>query len=385
MPGWRTRCRRGSPKSHFGIADADRPPISVPCSTHQTLAWPRSLYRSRVGANCLPGRARNNGPCARCASPRASSSTAAAAAPPGAWNGGRRSARTSSGGELRIRAELSVPRELQALVLNRELMDSMEKAVFDQYVEGVQTRIDTTTPPEMRWLVMFPKLSATELKTLRDGYGALSSYKPWLQQWLAGSAVADAGGAADVGRAAAGADDRAAPPVPAHGPGPARPGRAGRPGCGCSNARCRRRSAWPSTRSTCTRRARSRACSRPRRCRSTQPAAEPRAAASARLGEAPAQLGQRLGRRRRTGAPVRWPPCRPRRAWRCPARWPPGGTGCRPGRSSSRPSAIRACRGRCARSSGGCTPTPPECPAPHGPARRCRGTMPGGMCHDMQW
>jgi hypothetical protein len=91
------------------------------------------------------------------------------------------------GAELRIRAELSLPRELQALVLNRELMDSMEKAVFDQYVEGVQTRIDTTTPPEMRWLVMFPKLSTTELKSLRDGYGALSSYKPWLQQWLGGA------------------------------------------------------------------------------------------------------------------------------------------------------------------------------------------------------
>ena len=39
----------------------------------------------------------------------------------------------------------------------------------------------------MRWLVMFPKLSGTELKSLRDGWGALSSYKPWLQQWLAGS------------------------------------------------------------------------------------------------------------------------------------------------------------------------------------------------------
>jgi hypothetical protein len=91
------------------------------------------------------------------------------------------------GAELRIRAELAVPRELQALVLNHELMESMETAVFDQYVEGVQTRIDTTTPPEMRWLVMFPKLSGAELRSLRDGYGALSSFKPWLQQWLAGS------------------------------------------------------------------------------------------------------------------------------------------------------------------------------------------------------
>jgi hypothetical protein len=90
------------------------------------------------------------------------------------------------GMELRIRAELQVPRELQALVLNRELMAAMEKAVFDQYVEGIQTRIDTATPPEMRWLVMFPKLSGNELKSLRDSYGALSSFKPWLQQWLAG-------------------------------------------------------------------------------------------------------------------------------------------------------------------------------------------------------
>lgn len=90
------------------------------------------------------------------------------------------------GQELRLRAELSVPKELQALVLNRELMESMEKAVFEQYVEGVQTRIDTTTPPEMRWLVMFPKLTGAELKTLREGYGALSSFKPWMQQWLAG-------------------------------------------------------------------------------------------------------------------------------------------------------------------------------------------------------
>jgi hypothetical protein len=91
------------------------------------------------------------------------------------------------GTELRIRAELGLPRELQALVLNRELMAAMETAVFDQYVEGVQTRIDSDTPPEMRWLVMFPRLSGAELRTLRDGWGALASFKPWLLQWLSGA------------------------------------------------------------------------------------------------------------------------------------------------------------------------------------------------------
>lgn len=91
------------------------------------------------------------------------------------------------GGELRLRAELGgVPRELQALVLSRELMESMERSVFDRYVEGVQTRIDTETPAEMRWLVMFPKLGGHEMKALRDSFGALSNSKPWLLEWLAG-------------------------------------------------------------------------------------------------------------------------------------------------------------------------------------------------------
>jgi hypothetical protein len=92
-----------------------------------------------------------------------------------------------AGAELRLRAELDLPRELQVLVLDRALMESMERAVFEQYVEGVQTRIDTGTPAEMRWLVMYPKLAGSELKVLRDGWGAVGSYKPWLVQWLDGA------------------------------------------------------------------------------------------------------------------------------------------------------------------------------------------------------
>jgi len=90
------------------------------------------------------------------------------------------------GSELRIRADIGLPSDLQMLVLNKPLQEAMEKAVFDQYVEGVQTRIDTETPPEMRWLVMFPKLSGSELGALRERYAAVASAKPWLQQWLEG-------------------------------------------------------------------------------------------------------------------------------------------------------------------------------------------------------
>ena len=90
------------------------------------------------------------------------------------------------GQELRIRAELGLASELQLVVMNRMLQEKMEKDVFDQYVEGVQTRIDNQTPPEMRWLVMFPKLPGAEMPELRDRYVALASGKSWLVQWLLG-------------------------------------------------------------------------------------------------------------------------------------------------------------------------------------------------------
>jgi hypothetical protein len=91
------------------------------------------------------------------------------------------------GTELRLRAELALPSDLQVVVLNRLLQEQMEKAVFDQYVEGVQTRIDRETPPEMRWLVMFPKLGGSELGRLRERWVALGSVKAWLLAWLDGA------------------------------------------------------------------------------------------------------------------------------------------------------------------------------------------------------
>jgi len=90
------------------------------------------------------------------------------------------------GFELRLLAELDLPRELSAMVLNRQLMESMEKAVYERFVDDVQTRIDTDTPPEMRWLVMYAKAGPADLGRLRERYGAVASIAPWLAQWLAG-------------------------------------------------------------------------------------------------------------------------------------------------------------------------------------------------------
>ena len=101
------------------------------------------------------------------------------------WGASQRSYVT--GFELRLRAELPVAPDLQVLMLNRVLQESMEKTVFEQYVEGVQTRIDTSTPPEMRWLVMYPKLSGGELHGLRGQYAGVANNKGWLARWIDGS------------------------------------------------------------------------------------------------------------------------------------------------------------------------------------------------------
>lgn len=90
------------------------------------------------------------------------------------------------GQELRIRSELGLAADLQVVLMNRHLQEAMEKTIFEQYVEGVQTRIDNQTPPEMRWLVMYQKLAGQEMSPLRERFVALASIKPWLLQWLEG-------------------------------------------------------------------------------------------------------------------------------------------------------------------------------------------------------
>jgi hypothetical protein len=65
-------------------------------------------------------------------------------------------------------------------------MESAEAKVYNEYVEGIKTRVDTQTPTEIRWLVMYSKLNASELGNLGLRFGAVSSVKPWLLHWLSG-------------------------------------------------------------------------------------------------------------------------------------------------------------------------------------------------------
>lgn len=90
------------------------------------------------------------------------------------------------GAELRLRAELPVDSALQGVVMTRALQESMEEALFEQAVESVQTRIDNQTPPETRWLVMFPKLPRADMGVLHEHFVAVASVRSWMSTWLQG-------------------------------------------------------------------------------------------------------------------------------------------------------------------------------------------------------
>ncbi|MDC8784429.1 hypothetical protein [Roseateles koreensis] len=90
------------------------------------------------------------------------------------------------GTELRMRCALGLHSDLQMMVLCKQLMEVLERTVFEAYTDTLKTRVDTDTPEEMRWLVMFPKVSSIESKLVRQRFGALGVNKELTTEWLEG-------------------------------------------------------------------------------------------------------------------------------------------------------------------------------------------------------
>lgn len=88
--------------------------------------------------------------------------------------------------ELRIRIELKLPSDMQMLLLSKPLMELLERQTYERFTEGTQTQIDTTSPEEMRWLVMFPKLNLNGFRVLRNHFGAVASAPATGLAWIEG-------------------------------------------------------------------------------------------------------------------------------------------------------------------------------------------------------
>lgn len=90
------------------------------------------------------------------------------------------------GHELRLRADTGIDPQTYALLMPRSLLQGLERELYGEFIEGVQTRLDEETPEELRWLAMAPRLSAAALGTLRERVAGVGNVLPWVQAWLAG-------------------------------------------------------------------------------------------------------------------------------------------------------------------------------------------------------
>ncbi len=90
------------------------------------------------------------------------------------------------GHELRLRMEVDLTSDIQMLLLALPLMEQLERQTYEQFVENNQTQIGDTTPEEMRWLVMFPKVDLATLKNLKPFFGAVASAPAAGLAWIEG-------------------------------------------------------------------------------------------------------------------------------------------------------------------------------------------------------
>jgi hypothetical protein len=90
------------------------------------------------------------------------------------------------GRELRLRMELGLSQDLQMLLLSRPLMETLERQTFEHYTAQMQTQIDVSTPEEMRWLAMFPKVALAIPKELKRRFSVVASSSPAAAAWIDG-------------------------------------------------------------------------------------------------------------------------------------------------------------------------------------------------------
>jgi hypothetical protein len=88
------------------------------------------------------------------------------------------------GPELRIRASLGLPGELQMLVMPLGLMDHLERETFHRFTQQAQTEIDIGMPEEMRWLALFRRSSTATWRALRDDIGCVAAIAGTSEAWL---------------------------------------------------------------------------------------------------------------------------------------------------------------------------------------------------------
>jgi hypothetical protein len=95
--------------------------------------------------------------------------------------------------ELRLRAEVGLAPELQAVLMNVRLRGRLETEAFNPSASPMPARAEAHTPPEVRWLISYEPMNPAELDGLGERWAAVANVRPWLKRWLSGPLAAELG------------------------------------------------------------------------------------------------------------------------------------------------------------------------------------------------
>jgi hypothetical protein len=90
------------------------------------------------------------------------------------------------GRELRFRMELHLPPDVRMLLLSLPLMEALERQTYERVTHRAAARIETSTPEEMRWLMMYAKADLSRLKAVREHFGAVAGSPAQALAWVEG-------------------------------------------------------------------------------------------------------------------------------------------------------------------------------------------------------
>ena len=89
--------------------------------------------------------------------------------------------------ELRALAELGLPEDVSVMVINRPLKEELERHVYEQVTDDVQTMLDADMPEEARWLALYDEVGwSTAPMEFWDHYAIVADSRAHAEQWLDG-------------------------------------------------------------------------------------------------------------------------------------------------------------------------------------------------------
>ncbi len=98
---------------------------------------------------------------------------------------GRPSRKYIQGEELRGRAELGIDPDVLVVVMNRPLMESLEKQAYALYTDSLQTSVDPNLPEEMRLLAMHEEVGwDTMPRVFWSRYAVVADDRNHAQAWV---------------------------------------------------------------------------------------------------------------------------------------------------------------------------------------------------------